>query len=202
MFHFDLSQDIHQYLQGHPLTKELDIIRHLQRISRLPMDALRSDLSMFRTHFLVFNGLYRLRKQGHDQQTFHLEISALSIQLMPYESSNSKSSDKSHTHSVKSADPLYFFYTDLQQLNQTTTQDVQRLLDLFWQRYIAPEQISDQQKLEALAELELSDPVDFNTIKQQYRRLAMRHHPDRGGDQEKLVSINQAMQCLEVYYSR
>ena len=202
MFHFDLSQDIHQYLQSHPLTKELDIIRHLQKINRLPMDVLRSDLSMFRAHFLVFNGLYRLRKQGHDKQTFHLEISALSIQLMPYESSNSQSPNESDVHSVRSTDPLYFFYTDLQQLNQTTTHDVRRLLDLFWQRYIAPEQISDQQKLAALSELELSDPVDFNTIKQQYRRLAMRHHPDRGGDQDKLVSINQAMQCLEVYYSR
>ena len=202
MFHFDLSQDIHQYLQSHPLTKELDIIRHLQKIHRLPMDVLRSDLSMFRTHFLVFNGLYRLRKQGHDKRAFHLEISALNIQLMPYESSNSQSPNESDVHSVRSTDPLYFFYTDLQQLNQTTTHDVRRLLDLFWQRYIAPEQISDQQKLAALSELELSDPVDFNTIKQQYRRLAMRHHPDRGGDQEKLVSINQAMQCLEVYYSR
>lgn len=202
MFHFDLSQDIHQYLQSHPLTKELDIIRHLQKINRLPMDVLRSDLSMFRAHFLVFNGLYRLRKQGHDKRAFHLEISALNIQLMPYESSNSQSPNESHAHSVRSTDPLYFFYTDLQQLNQTTTHDVRRLLDLFWQRYIAPEQISDQQKLAALSELELSDPVDFNTIKQQYRRLAMRHHPDRGGDKEKLVSINQAMQCLEVYYSR
>jgi len=197
MFHFDLTQDIHQYLQSHPTTKELDIIRHLQKINRLPMNVLRSDLSMFRAHFLVFNALYRLRKQGHSQRAFHLEISALNIQLMSFDPPH-----EPYSQAVKNTDPLYFFYTDLQQLNQTTTHDVQRLLDLFWQRFIAPEKISDQQKLEALSELELSDPVDFNTIKQQYRRLAMRHHPDRGGDQEKLVSINQAMQCLEVYYSR
>ncbi|MBE2293386.1 MAG: J domain-containing protein, partial [Phycisphaerales bacterium] len=49
----------------------------------------------------------------------------------------------------------------------------------------------------ALATLELCDPVDGVMIKQQYRRLAMRYHPDRGGDGQHLCEINAALAVLE-----
>ena len=49
---------------------------------------------------------------------------------------------------------------------------------------------------EALAELGLQDPVDDQTIKMTWRRLAMEYHPDRGGDNERLQAINAAVDCL------
>ena len=48
----------------------------------------------------------------------------------------------------------------------------------------------------ALAELGLKDPIDDESIKQEYRRLAMQHHPDRGGDTDKLQKINDALALL------
>ncbi|NNG14653.1 MAG: DnaJ domain-containing protein, partial [Gammaproteobacteria bacterium] len=42
----------------------------------------------------------------------------------------------------------------------------------------------------------LDDPVSDADIKQQYRRLAMQHHPDRGGDDATLQKINAAMNIL------
>ena len=48
----------------------------------------------------------------------------------------------------------------------------------------------------ALAELGLKDPVDDKTIKQEYRKLVMQHHPDRGGDKDKLQKINDALTSL------
>jgi DnaJ-domain-containing protein 1 len=78
---------------------------------------------------------------------------------------------------------------------QTTEQDVTKLLDQFWKGFL-----NDDQKQNALHILGLSDPVDFNQIKKQYRRLAMKHHPDRGGDADQLIAVHQAMQCLEMYY--
>ncbi len=107
---------------------------------------------------------------------------------------NSKPHDTSTV--TEQADPLADFYLDLHHLNNTTTHDVEKLLTQFWQEYLNP-----SEKNQALKVLELSPPVDFTTIKKQYRRLAMKHHPDRGGQPDALVSINQAMQCLETYYS-
>ena len=40
------------------------------------------------------------------------------------------------------------------------------------------------------------EPVGFEVIKKQHRRLAMRHHPDRGGDKESLQAINVAMETI------
>ena len=48
----------------------------------------------------------------------------------------------------------------------------------------------------ALTQLGLEDPVDDDTIRTTYRRLAMKHHPDRGGDHDKVQIINEAARVL------
>jgi len=57
---------------------------------------------------------------------------------------------------------------------------------------------------EALSILELAPPVDFITVKAQYRILVKQHHPDaNGGSQaaeEKFKSINQAFTLLRRLY--
>lgn len=45
-------------------------------------------------------------------------------------------------------------------------------------------------------ELELSTDCTFDDIKQQYRILAMKHHPDKGGDVEKFQKIKFAYDVL------
>jgi len=39
--------------------------------------------------------------------------------------------------------------------------------------------------------------ADDDAILRQYRRLAMRHHPDRGGERARLQAINAAMAILD-----
>ena len=68
---------------------------------------------------------------------------------------------------------------------------VDALLAAFWVRF----QRRDQ-RAAALMELGLSDPVDDATIKRTYRQLVMRHHPDRGGETERLQVINAALRAL------
>lgn len=46
------------------------------------------------------------------------------------------------------------------------------------------------------AALGLKADANAKTIKDAYRRLAMLHHPDRGGSHEKMVLINEAFQIL------
>lgn len=45
-------------------------------------------------------------------------------------------------------------------------------------------------------DLELTPSCSFDDIKQQYRTLAGRHHPDKGGDEEKFKRIKNAYEIL------
>lgn len=200
MLNFDLSQDIECYLLTQQACSEYDIIRHLQEIKRLPLSALSDSLSMFRCHFLVFNALHRikLKWQSDFNCKTRLEISSLRIWVHAYDK-NESITQKSKQQETTQFDPLSLFYLDLSQLNQTTQTDIHKLLEQFWVQYSSGS-LETKEKQQALSVLELNGDVDFNTVKKQYRRLAMRHHPDRGGDENKLIAINQAMARLENYY--
>lgn len=189
MFDFDLSQDIETFILGNPICKEYDLVRYLQAKHRLPQTSLNTPLALFRTHFLVFNALYRLKSKCIIHQKYHIDISSIQIQVIEYPSNSSGQ------QALDGFDPLSLFYLNLNHLNQTQETDVIKLLEQFWTHYF-----DDGQKKKALKTLNLSEPVDSKTIKTQYRRLAMQHHPDRGGDADALIEIHQAVECLQQYY--
>jgi len=194
VFNFDLSQDIEGFLLENPQCTEFELVSHLQKKGRLSKRVLANPLSLFRCHFLIFNALYRLQYLAFSHHRYQLDISSVHIQLHPYQQTSEPTSSQVDAHS-----PLGLFYLDLSQLNQTREQDVTKLLDQFWQHYFNP-----QQKIQALNTLQIHQDehpsIDFKSIKKQYRRLVMQHHPDRGGDANQLIAIQQAMQCLEHYY--
>ena len=80
---------------------------------------------------------------------------------------------------------------DMSNLESTSEDDVYDMLASFWNGF-------DRYKNrdQALAELGLKDPVDNKTIRNEYRKLVMQHHPDRGGDTEKLQKLNDAIKSL------
>lgn len=145
-------------------------------------DAFRDQLSIFRAHFLLFHILYGLRDQLWQAQQGHLSIHPLRIQLFPYCAAQA---------GLAVPDSLRSYYLDLTHLEKTSAAQVQEMLNSFFVTL----QRSDG-RTQALAALGLQDPVEDNVIKQTYRRLAMRHHPDRGGDTQKLQVINDAVQRL------
>ncbi len=151
-------------------------------------DALRDSLTMFRSHFILMHCLYRLQQQWADEQRALLEISALSIHCSPWP-------ENAHSTELAEHQPLAQYYLDLSQLN-TAQEEVDELLRSFWQKMLLPEQ-EDQD----IAELELSKPVTGAEIRLQYRRLAMQHHPDRGGDETRFRTIQAAFQRLKYRYS-
>ena len=91
---------------------------------------------------------------------------------------------------MTAGDPLAAFYLNLDNLEVDEDQVV-AMLSGFWMNM-------DQgsRREEALRTLGLADPVSPVEIKQRYRRLAMRHHPDRGGDTVTLQRLNEAMTIL------
>ncbi|MBM7060702.1 molecular chaperone DnaJ [Pseudomonas sp. UL073] len=160
--------------------------RHSTHIPHLP---LTDKLVLFRTHFLVFNALYRLRDQLWAQQSGHLQIGPLHIQLLPYSPGEMALSEH---------DPLRAYYLDLRNLRDTREEDVEKMLTSFWTRMQGGE---EKHAALELFGLDTSRKLDLGTIKHRYRQLVSEHHPDRGGSTARLQSINLAMEILERYYS-
>ncbi|MGB4075064.1 DNA-J related domain-containing protein [Pseudomonas sp.] len=190
----DLPDQLHQLLCAAPAgLAEYALIqqlkdRHCTHIPNLP---LTDKLVLFRTHFLLFNALYRLRERLWATQSGYLQISALNIQLLPYQPGSTELSEH---------DPLRDYYLDLSQLSDTDEQDVAKLLLSFWTRMHGSE---EKQAALELFELEgNAQALNLATIKHRYRQLVSQHHPDRGGSTARLQSINKAMEILERYYGR
>lgn len=143
----------------------------------------RDSLALYRTHFLLFHVLYGLRDRLRAQRSGDLEIHPLSIRLQLHVARDSSALDR--------PDPLRDYYLNWDNFTQTTGSDVNEMLGRFWIKHVR-----NDRRAEALSVLGLADPVDDDTIKQTWRRLAMQHHPDRGGDGGQLREINAAVGIL------
>lgn len=180
-----LLREAHEGISEFQLIQQLKA-RHSTHVPNLP---LTDKLVLFRTHFLVFNALYRLRDQLWAEGAAHLEIGPLQIRLSPF---------MNGAQALAERDALRAYYLDEKHLKETTEHDVEKLLESFWTRMQG-----NEEKAAALALFELEDgPVDYARIKLRYRQLVSLHHPDRGGSTTRLQSINKAMEILERYYSR
>lgn len=137
---------------------------------------------LFRAHFILFHALYSLRNKYLKNKEYILDIHTLKIQLLPYSKGKNELQDE---------EKLMAYYLDFSNLEKTSEQDVYDMLVSFWKKYHRYDN-----REAALAELGLQDPVSDTEIKQQYRRQIMKHHPDRGGETEKLQKLNDAIQSL------
>ncbi len=82
----DLSDTLLTLLRAAPGgSSEYQLIQTLRADGNphLSQRSLQDPLVLFRTHFLVFNALYRLRERLWREQAGHLEISPLRIRLLP-----------------------------------------------------------------------------------------------------------------------
>lgn len=137
---------------------------------------------LFACHFLVMHLLYQLRNQYRAEGKCDLEIGPLHIRQLAYQSGQ---------QSLSSPDQLSAYYLDLEHLYSTTEEEINAWLDDFWGRYLA-----NDERREAVNVLGLKEPVSLIEVEQRYRQLAMKHHPDRGGDTVRLAEINHAVDVL------
>jgi len=162
-------------------------------------DAMRDPLLLFQTHFLLFHCLYLLRNRWQKNRYASIEISALSIKKIGITSliNTVDSATCSHGQTdqlLLNADPLAQYYLDWSHFSNTNSEDVDSLLDSFWKQVYQPQSTEDIQQ--ALIIMELEAPVPLPQLKQQYRRLAQRFHPDKGGESEHFKKICQAFHQL------
>jgi len=184
-----LLKMLHNLLAEQPLgLSEYQLIEQLKSAQHpFFIDAnLNDPLSLFRTHFVLFNALYQLRDQLHATHGLDLHISALMIRLQACSSHTNASAT-----AVQSSDPLRAYYLDLSHLQATDRRAAEALLYGTLDKINPPEQVQ-----EALAELGIEQPLHSLSeqhLRQHYRKLVSTHHPDRGGSTERLQRINQAM---------
>jgi len=174
------------YLRDGRQCSEYDLIRWLQEPGQavFDKDALSDNLMLFRANFLVMHCLYRLQQRWVTDGTGHLEVSALRVQL------RTTAYDSSGAQNVAEHDVMAEYYLNLNNID-TDSEAVDALLNDFWKRMVQPEHLDAD-----LAILELSLPVSSQELKQQYRRLASEHHPDKGGDASRFREISSAYQRL------
>lgn len=144
-------------------------------------------LALFQQHFIVRHCVYRLQKVFAVEHRINITTNVVGFDLSPSIPVEQKLPDTDISYTE-----LRSYYSDLSNLYSANSDTVADTLASFWKRYNALEDSTS-----ALAELGLSCDAGWHEIQQKYRELAQRHHPDRGGDSKKFVSIREAYLCLK-----
>lgn len=180
----EVLRDFPQGITEHQLLKLLNE----RGTIRLEADTFMDQVKLFKTHFLLYNALYQLRDRLWQQGAGHLQIQATQIQLQTYQPSRAALDVQDH---------LRDYYLDLNHLQQQTAEAIEEALSNFWKRFHQDQLFTGGGlKARALKTLGLQEGASHADIKLAYRRLAMQHHPDRGGCAEDLHAINDAMDIL------
>ena len=147
------------------------------------------NLQLFRQHFLIMNALYQLQASLWHDEKLALSISALQIKILPTKQLNhAEGTELSINRDTK----LAAYYLDWNEYEKTDEVEVSRLLNSFYQRMN-----SEGDKHSALNILKIDTPTPSKTeIKQHYRNLVKKHHPDAGGNPETFIEIRQAYEQL------
>ena len=164
---------------------EYELLKALQqdeRLNPLLTTGAGNSLALFRAHFLLFHALYQLADELAQSEQALLEITPLAIRWREYQAGQ---------QALAQPDAVRDYYLDWQNYDKTDAQQVDELIASFW---VGMHRLDNRG--DALAALGLSDPVDDETIRKAYQRLAMQHHPDRGGDEEKIQRVNAAIKLL------
>lgn len=163
---------------------EHDLIRCLRRegCPEIPEIEHRDLYGLFRTHFRLFHTLYRLRDRLRGAAHAELVPDPMRIRLTAW---------RPGTAELDRHDGLAAFYADLSHLDSTRPEDVARMVSGLQKR-----QRHAARRAEALAILGLDDHAPADRIKHRYRQLAMRWHPDRGGDARRFRELQEAITVL------
>lgn len=176
-------------VKSHPEgLSEYDLLTQL--FAGLP-DAERPNLSdslvLFQQHFCLFHRLYALNDRLLATDEGCLRISALCIQWLP--------ASEASNQALAEADPLRDYYLDASNLEGTDRAAVESLLDDFWARFV-----DTAERDAALALLDLQHPVSYPEIKRRYRQRVSACHPDKGGDHQQTLALNDAFAVLKQCY--
>lgn len=186
-----ILKELRQFLSQYPQTNEHQLIKHLQEAKIPPFNqfSLSHGKDLFSAHFLCMHALYHLKKQYEHERIFTLLIHSVRIERIDYPTG--KHLEISQTLPEKN-DPLESYYLNPKHYFDTQESDISEMLKSFWTKYLAQDQ-----RQEALSILKLPLQADSKMIKDQYRRLAQKYHPDKGGCAEMFNKVREAKSILD-----
>ncbi|MCE9686938.1 DnaJ domain-containing protein [Shewanella sp. AS16] len=178
-----LLQASHQSWKVHHLAAELQSRGLLSRLDPEP------DKDLFKRNFLLMNALFELQEMLLPKQW--LQVRAMEIQifrLLPAELNLILAQDAS----------LREYYLDWNNYD-TCANAVRAMLESFWNRYQSYIGVNPRlmQQSHALNVFELDETATDREIRRQWRRLALKWHPDRPeGDAAKFREVCEAWRAL------
>ncbi|MCW4628862.1 MULTISPECIES: DNA-J related domain-containing protein [Marinomonas] len=178
-------------LKTHPSgISEFDILKTLKdQLPEFRQLADDANLQLFRQHFLIMNALYQLQSSLWQEESLTLSINAMRIQLL---SATHINLSQNTTLSDSADAKLAAYYLDWSEYEKTDADEVSRLLNSFYKGISLP---GNRDSALKTLQIDSTNPTKA-TIKQHYRKLAQKHHPDRGGDQDVFIGLRQAYEYL------
>jgi len=174
-----------QVLRQHPGPLAIhQLLQQLKQVCAIPVLDSDEQIALFKLNWLMMNALYQLQADFY-QQDYYLHISTLNIQLQAIHSTQ----DKQIKQGAKQA--LRDYYLDWRQFSETSKAQVEDLLAGVWQFYI-----NDEKEQKAYAILGLQPSASLSVVRQTYRSLVGRYHPDKGGDAGQFMQVREAYEVL------
>ncbi|SDZ93391.1 DNA-J related domain-containing protein [Alkalimonas amylolytica] len=173
-------------LQSSGIVTEQQLLQRLGlQLTNAPSDP---HYALFQRHFVLQHLLYRIQKQWLLDEVAWLDIGLAKVELLPYLAQQLSAQDQGRAQ----------YYLDWANFYQMDADTLAQQLEDFWQQFASRTVVSvpEFSRQQACTLLQLSWPCDLALLKRQYRSLALKHHPDRGGDAEHFVRIRQAYQQL------
>ncbi|NVK25119.1 MAG: DnaJ domain-containing protein [Gammaproteobacteria bacterium] len=186
---------------------EFELIKALQSppFQIFNQHVFEDEMSLFQTHFAVYNTLFRLRDLGREHKLFDIDI--LPTKITKTYITKSGESTSEHSKILPSDEPetekLREYYLDWNNFHQTTHENLQDMLTNFWKKvttHINQPQLEQAEQSELLNILELQQLPSETKLKTHFRKLCLKHHPDKGGDHKKFQQILFAYQTLLQQY--
>lgn len=166
-----------------------ELASELQRNGLFPNTESDANKALFKRNFLLMNALFQLQEILLPNQW--LQVQAMDIQLL-------QQLPTEHRLILEQDNALRSYYLDWTNF-ETSSEEIETMLGFFWKRYHAclgkPEQVLD--KSAALHIFELDSCASKQDIRRQWRKLALKWHPDRSsGNALKFRQVCEAWQTL------
>jgi len=149
-------------------------------------------VALYQKLFVTHAALCELYFEFEVRGTHALCVTAVSVYVLEVDSG---SGEVVNLPAEGMRSPNVDFYMDEGNFTNITADQVGALLDGFWKQFGAY-----MQEDEAFAVLGLPVSSSAADIRQRFRELASRYHPDRGGDPQRFIEVRRAYESLKNRY--
>ncbi len=149
-------------------------------------------LSLYQKLFITQAALCELYFQYEEAGDHSLVLTPVSAFLRRDTGTSATDCQSMRADTVEEVTPNIDFFFDHGNFYNVSEGEVNTMIEGFWKKYNALMTASP-----ALAALGLSEGASWEEIKQRYRDLASKHHPDKGGDPLLFIEIRRAYESLK-----